>query len=517
MPPDIGPTKSLWRDGQNIVGKGPMRSSTTADVCIIGAGISGLSIAYELAKERASVLVIEKGLVGDGQTQFTTAQLTSSVDCRFYRLEHTHGELGSRLAAQSHMTAIGTIETTVSEEGIACGFERLDGYLFPTPEESPDVIRHEMAAAQRAGLEVVSVAQPPIPTLPGPALKFPNQGQMQPLDYLAGLCCAIERLGGRVYTQTRAHGIVTEGPARVITQSGETVSCKAIVVATNSPISDRIAIHTKQAAYTSYVIGLRMEKPLPKALYWDTGRQTHSHPTPYHYVRLAKEEDETPILLVGGEDHKTGQANNGGDRYFKLEEWAKLNFPGLKEVAYQWSGEIHEPNDGLAFIGHNPVAGEENIFVATGDAGMGMTYGPIAGIILRDLILGRPNPWAQLYDPRRASLRSLGNFTRENLNAAAQYVSWLTPGEVASDDSLAPGEGAVIRHGLSKLAVYRDQVGHVHELSAVCPHMGCHVAWNSSDKTWDCPCHGSRFSALGKVILGPATMDLAPIASRKSA
>jgi Rieske Fe-S protein len=267
-------------------------------------------------------------------------------------------------------------------------------------------------------------------------------------------------------------------------------------------------IHTKQFPYATYVIGARVPKgSVTMALYWDTL-------DPYHYIRIQTADpmdpDQSDVLIVGGEDHKTAQADDMEQRHQRLEAWARQRFPMMGPVEYRWSGQVMETVDGLGFIGHNPMD-KPNMFVATGDSGMGMTHGTIAGMLLRDLILGRPHPWQKLYDPRRKSLKTLWEFTKENLNVAAEYTSWVTPGEVESADEVAPGSGAIIRDGMKKLAVYCDQHGQCHKMSATCPHLGCVVEWNSVENTWDCPCHGSRFDSLGKVINGPANVDLEPV------
>jgi nitrite reductase/ring-hydroxylating ferredoxin subunit len=287
----------------------------------------------------------------------------------------------------------------------------------------------------------------------------------------------------------------------VKTTDGRTVAAAAIVMATNTPINDRFAIHTKQAPYRTYVVAGRVQRgSVPRALYWDTE-------DPYHYVRL-QTTDVGEMLLAGGEDHKTGQATDFEARYARLEAWARNRFP-LLDVAYRWSGQVLEPIDGLAFIGRNPLDAD-NVYVATGDSGQGMTHGTIAGILITDLIEGRPNPWAEVYAPSRKTLRAVGEFARENLNVAAQYAEWVTGGEVASEADIPPGKGAIVRRGISKVAVYRDPDGKVHVLSAACPHLGCIVHWNAVESSWDCPCHGSRFDPLGRVLCGPAIGNLRP-------
>jgi nitrite reductase/ring-hydroxylating ferredoxin subunit len=332
-------------------------------------------------------------------------------------------------------------------------------------------------------------------------LRFPRQAQFHPLKYLAGLVKALMRDDGRVFGQTHATKIEGGSQARIETSHGPVVTSDVIVVATNTPVNDRVAIHTKQAPYVTYVIGVRIPTgSLTRALYWDTG-------DPYHYLRLQRE-DDYDVLIVGGEDHKTGQANDGNERFARLEQWTRERFPQSLEVEYRWSGQVMEPVDGLAFIGRNPLD-EDNVYIATGDSGQGMTHGTIAGMLLSDLIQGRKNKWEDLYSPSRIRLKALPEYASENINVAGQYADYVTAGDIKSEDELKPGEGAIMRDGISKIAVRRDENGNVHKLSAVCPHLGCVVGWNSTEQTWDCPCHGSRFSAEGRVYQGPANSNLA--------
>jgi Rieske Fe-S protein len=241
-------------------------------------------------------------------------------------------------------------------------------------------------------------------------------------------------------------------------------------------------------------------------LSWDTGDQ-------YHYIRI-QPMGYHDLLIIGGEDHKTGQAYDSPQRYQRLEAWARSRFPRMTDVEFMWGGQVMEPADYLAFIGHNPMD-HDNIYVATGDSGMGLTHGTIAGMLLTDLILDRPNPWARLYSPSRVPVMAANEIVREDLNMAAQYADWVTPGDVKSFGDIAADSGAIVRQGLEKIAVYKDERGEVHACSATCPHLGCIVQWNPGEKTWDCPCHGSRFDAYGHVINGPANRDLASVERAK--
>jgi nitrite reductase/ring-hydroxylating ferredoxin subunit len=287
-----------------------------------------------------------------------------------------------------------------------------------------------------------------------------------------------------------------------------------------------VAMHTKQAAYRTYVIAARIPQgSVRRALYWDTL-------IPYHYVRTqtktAPDGEVYDVLIVGGEDHKTGQPGEvflEGDEFHKgrksnevsapfmnLEKWTRERFP-IEEIEFRWSGQVFETVDHVAFIGRNP--GNKHVYIATGDSGMGMTHGTIASILLTDLIAGRPNEWESLYDPSRKTLRSMKQFARENLNVAGRYAEWLQKGEVSSVEEIAPDSGAVLRRGLSKLAIYRSKNGEIYECSATCPHLGCVVHWNNVEKTWDCPCHGSRFDKFGSVVNGPAISDLKVLKARE--
>lgn len=479
------------------------KPSGALDVCIVGAGIAGLSVAYQLARAGKKVAVFDDGPVGGGNTGRTTAHLASVIDDRFTEVERVRGVEFSKLAAHSHAAAIDTIEETAGREKIDCDFQRLDGYLFQPPEQRDDEqLRREAEAALRAGLVVEEVARAPLPRFDtGLCLRFPNQGQFDPMRYLTGLVRAIKRHGGQVVTDTRVSEVKGGQPATVELKKGGKIEADAVVVATNTPVNDRVTLHTKLAPYLTYAIAFQVDKgAVPRALYWDTM-------DPYHYVRLADGDAAgKEYLIVGGEDHKTGQATDYDARFERLTAWARERFP-IGEEAYRWTGQVMETLDGLGFIGRNP-GDEPNVYVATGDSGMGMTHGTIAGLLISDLILGRANPWVELYDPARKPALSLGTFLRENINAAAQYGSWVTPGEVSSADEIAKGQGAILRQGLHKLAVYRDSDGELCVRSATCPHLGGIVAWNTVEKTWDCPLHGSRFDRCGKMVNGPSNGDL---------
>ena len=366
-------TRSVWMDTAPPLVEAPLKTKAFADVCVVGAGIAGMTTAYLLATEGRSVIVLDDGPIGGGMTGRTTAHLVTALDDRYFELERLHSEEGARLAAQSHSASIDRVEQIVTNEGIDCEFERLDGYLFVPPEDSKEILDDELAAAHRAGLtDIEKVDRVPWDSYDtGPALRFPRQAQFHPLKYLAGLAKAIKQKGGRIHTGTHATEIKGGKLAHISTTNGAVVTADFVVVATNSPVNDLVAIHTKQAAYQTYVIGARLPRDsVTRALYWDT-------PDPYHYLRLETVNDGNDLLIVGGEDHKTGQEDDAIQRFAALEQWTRERFPMMKSIDYRWSGEVLEPVDSLAFIGRNPLDAS-NVFIATGDSGNGMTHGTIA-------------------------------------------------------------------------------------------------------------------------------------------
>jgi glycine/D-amino acid oxidase-like deaminating enzyme/nitrite reductase/ring-hydroxylating ferredoxin subunit len=502
--------ESVWSATATMPIYSSLREDVHADVCIVGAGIAGLTTAYLLAQAGKTVAILDDGELAGGMTSATTAHLTNALDDRYFEMERLHGAAGARLAAESHTAAIDRIEAVIRKEQVQCDFERLNGYLILSPGQGEEILDRELAAAQRAGVPgVTKIERAPLePFNTGPCLRFPNQAQFHPLKYLAGMAKAIQRDGGLIFTNSHADQVEGGTPAK-IKVGKRLVTADSVVVATNAPINDLVAIHTKQAPYMSYVIGARVPRgAVSKGLYWDTLES-------YHYVRLYGISEGHELLIVGGEDHKSGQADDTVDRHGRLEAWARERFPQMEQLEFVWAGQVMETIDGLAFIGRNPLD-HDNVFVATGDSGMGMTHGTIAGILLTDLILGRENRWTALYDPARKTLRAAGEFLGEAANMAAQFADWVKPGEVNSADEIALDSGALLRRGLKMVAAYRDGQGALHERSAVCNHLGCIVHWNAAEKTWDCPCHGSRFDKLGKVFNGPANRDLARLEGEDS-
>jgi Rieske Fe-S protein len=289
----------------------------------------------------------------------------------------------------------------------------------------------------------------------------------------------------------------------VVTTDRGTITASAAVVATNSPIIDSFALHTKMAPYRTYAMAFSIPNgAIPDALYWDTL-------DPYHYVRLQPGEGSTDYLIVGGADHKSGEADDAEVRFEALEAWARNLIPAAKDVTHRWSGQVLDTIDYAAFIGHNP--GNKNIYVHTGDSGQGMTHGVVGSLINSALILGENARWHEVYEPTRKTPSAISNYLRENLTAVRNFAEYLAPGELSSLDELKPGQGAIVGKGLTKIAAYRDKGGVLQARSAACTHIGCHLHWNSFEVCWDCPCHGSQFAVDGTALNAPAISRLAEV------
>lgn len=490
-----------------------LSSNVETDILVVGGGISGLTTAYCLAKEGLKVILVEDGFIGSGETGRTTAHLTCALDDRYFKLEKTFDQFTAKLAAQSHTAAIEWIANTVQQNNIDCHFKRVDGYLFLHPSDSSETLLEEYNATQRAGLLTEMLNNIPFISARHDkrCIKFPNQAQFHILLYMKGLADAFLNSGGKIYTQTKAENISKEGA----TANGYKIKANHIVVATNTPVNDWVTMHTKQWPYRTYVIAAKIPKgKLPYSLWWDTGDQNSQWISkPYHYVRLEEFNAQYDMLISGGEDHRTGQADNENikeeDRYSNLEEWTRKYFPAIGEIVFKWSGQVMEPIDSLAYIGRNP--GDDNIYIITGHSGNGMTHGTLGGLIINDIITGKENPCIKMYSPSRITLKTTGDYLHEVGNMVAQYADWFTPEDIKQADELKPGQGAISSSGIKKIAVYRDEENNLHAFTAVCPHLGAILQWNANEKSFDCPMHGSRFTIEGKVINGPASSDLEKI------
>lgn len=500
-------SKSFWMAETPVVDAPPLTSDAECDVVVIGSGIAGMSTAYELARFGRRVIVIDRGKIGTGMTARTTAHLATELDDFYSELIRVRGEDEARLYHDSQRSAVNRIEAIVAEEGIDCDFAIVDGYLFAAGEEDRKDLEEEYQACRTVGVDEVEWAdRAPIPGIDtGPALRFGRQGRFHPTKYLKGLARVIAARGGRFHADTtHVSDKEVDGGVEITTERGPVIRASAAVFATNSPTNDKVAIHTKQLPDRTYAIAGRVPKgSVPDVLVWDTLEA-------YHYVRIQPLAAAEDLLIVGGADHRSGEMNDMGERFASLEQWTRERYPSFSSVDYRWSGQVMEPIDFMPFTGRNP--GSTNIYIHTGDSGQGITNGVAGSLTLLPLIIGEDSRYAPLFDPARKSpnsTASIGEFVRGQAEAVKNFSEYLRPGDAASVDELAPGEGAVIREGLSKVATYKAGDGTITRRSAACTHMGCLVHWNSFEKCWDCPCHGSQFAPDGQVLNGPAVKPLA--------
>jgi glycine/D-amino acid oxidase-like deaminating enzyme/nitrite reductase/ring-hydroxylating ferredoxin subunit len=507
---NVGDERSIscWMDQGPPIEAPPLLADKSCDVVVIGSGIAGMSTAYELSRCGKSVIVIDRGRIGRGMTSRTTAHLATELDDFYSELIRVRGEDEARLYHDSQVAAVNRIEAICRDEGIEADFRRVDGYLVPTEEGPISDLQEEYDACRSIGVEVEWADRAPIPGHDsGRCLRFPNQARFHPTKYLAGLARAITASGGRLYSDTVHVGDEeTEDGVEITTERGPVIRAKAAVFATNSPTNDKVAIHSKQLPDRTYAIAGRVPKgSVPDALVWDTYEA-------YHYVRIQELSEVEDLLIVGGEDHRSGEANDMADRFQRLAEWTQKRYPMFGKVEYRWSGQVLEPIDFMPFSGRNP--GNTNIYIHTGDSGQGITNGVAGSLTILPLIIGEDSRYSWLFDPGRkplTSTASIGEFVRGQAGAAKNLAEHLGPGELGSLDELKRGEGGIIRRGLAKVAAYRDQSGAVIERSASCTHLGCIVHWNGFERCWDCPCHGSQFAPDGAVLNGPAVKPLAEV------
>jgi glycine/D-amino acid oxidase-like deaminating enzyme/nitrite reductase/ring-hydroxylating ferredoxin subunit len=503
-------SRSLWMDTA-VADAPPLSEDKRVDTVVVGSGIAGLSTAYELVLRGQTVAVLDRGRIAGGMTARTSAHLTSQSDDGFQTVTRVRGLDGAKTFYQSHAAAIDRIETIQQDENIPCHFRRVNGYLFPAIGTDPaEELTPEFEATKKVRMPIERHTGLPFKGQGEvKCLRYPNLATFHPLRYLRGVADAIVRRGGELFADTTVTAVEEKGGAVTVrTANGASVHSANVVIATNSPINDRLTLHTKLAPYRTYAMALTIEPDsIEDALYWDTL-------DPYHYVRLETGRGSTQYLIVGGADHKTGEADDGWARFEGLESWIRGLLPQVGNVTHRWSGQVLDPVDYAAFIGRNP--GNRHIFVHTGDSGQGLTHGVVGSLLLSRLITGEACPWADFYDPARVAMSGARNFIAENVTAVKNFAEYIAPGELKSVDELKPGQGAIIREGFRKVAAFRDDDGKVHRVSAACTHAGCHLHWNSWERCWDCPCHGSHFAVDGTALNAPAVAALEPMGAAAS-
>ena len=500
-------THSFWQDTSSTPRFPALDRDLRVDVVVVGGGVTGITAAYLLSKSGQRVALLERGRLLERDTAHTTAHLTCVTDARLTRLAKDLGRDHAGAVWDAGLAALGAIDEHVREEGIDCGFAWVPGYLHlpvgSLTNVDADALRADVALARDLGFDAAFCERTPVVATPG--LHLPDQARVHPLKYLDGLLQAARQSHCDVFEMTQVES-VEDDPPQVIA-NGRRVVCDRVIVATHNPIAGAegflkaTAFQTKLALYTSYVVGGHVPQgSVHDALFWDTG-------DPYRYLRLVPGTGQD-LVIYGGEDHKTGQEPDTPERFERLEQALKALLPDTA-LSHRWSGQVIETHDGLPYIGETSA----RQFVATGFGGNGLTFGTLGAIMATDWILGCDNPWSGLFDAGRTNLRhGIWNYIAENKD----YPYYLVRDRFAGADgtnlrSIPRGEGRVIDLDGQRAAVYRATDGSVTARSAVCTHMGCLVRWSAAGQSWDCPCHGSRFSPDGQVMAGPAEAPLSPL------
>lgn len=494
------------------------------DVCIVGAGISGVSVAYELVTRGLNVVLIEGREILSGETGRTSGHLANDLDDGYTEIAKKHGDKGAKAAAESHTWALNRVGEISKQLGIECEYRHLPGYDFSQYPKSDKNHAKDMkslikdgqkakelgiATEYKEGFKLKGWEGNPDQT---DAIIYPGQATFHPTKYVVGVLDFLKQQPNfACYTNTRCMNVEEKGveilgmghkEVIVSTLDGHNIKCADAVEATCVPLQ-KLSVIAEEEYYRTYCIAIRIPKnSVEDCLFYDSAEI-------YKYVRLTECDEKDDYMVVGGGDHKVGQSDTIAP-FKELEDWTRSRFPQATTVDYKWSGQVFEPVDYMAFIGKNQ--GMKHTYIITGDSGNGLTHGVLAGRLIADEITGEKNPWASLYNPSRlASIaKSLPSMISHDLQINAQYKRFLQS-DIKDIEDLAPGDGGVLNAtGKKPLAVYKDDGGQVHKFSALCPHMKGVVCWNSAEKSWDCPVHGSRFSKDGVQLIGPAKAGLQP-------
>jgi glycine/D-amino acid oxidase-like deaminating enzyme/nitrite reductase/ring-hydroxylating ferredoxin subunit len=493
------PGKSVWLTSLQPAGYRALDVDLEIDVAVIGGGIAGMSTALALKRDGARVAVLERGTVACGATGFTTAKVSALQATQLSAIRELHGESAAGAYAEASLAAVERIGALIEEEGIECGWERATAYTYAAEDAQVEAVEQEAEVARAAGLDVETTGETPLPFPVPRAVRLEHQAQFHPVRYVRGLAAAVNGGGSFVFESTEVTGVHEGSPCRVSVGGGATVAAGDVVVATNYPLLDRGLFFARTKAARSYVVAARVRGDAPEGMLISAGEPSRS-------LRTLRDGDDT-WLLVGGEGHLTGSEEAQPERYLALERFAREHFD-VAAIEYRWSTQDGMPIDKLPYIGaYTPVS--SHLFVAGGFQKWGMTSATIAAALLSDRLAGRENPYAGVFDPNRITVRSAPEVGKAQLWVARHLVGdRLTSADASSPEEVPAGQARVVRSGLGKIGVYRDEQGVAHGVSLRCTHLGCLLHFNGAERSWDCPCHGSRFGIDGEVLAGPASDPL---------
>lgn len=490
----------IWNEDVQLPSFGPLNENKTVDVAVVGAGITGITTAYLLSKAGMSVALIDAGTILNGTTSHTTAKVTAQHDLIYDELISHIGIEKAKLYYEANKEALEFIERTISEKNIECGFTREDAYLYATTESSHKKLQKELEAYRKIGIDGDLVGEIPFNIKVQSALAMNNQAQFHPLKYLLPLINEIKAAGVFIYENTTAVDIQTNTKPTVVTKQGWKITCNSVVTSSHFPFFDGRGFYfTRMHAEKSYVLAVKPEKDYPGGMYLCVDQPTRS-------LRETTINGEQ-YILVGGESHKTGQGINTIKHYEKLQEWAQRTL-GVKQIPYRWSTQDLITIDNIPYIGQISSK-HDNIFVATGYRKWGMTTGTAAAHLVTDLIMKKENRYKDVYSPSRfLADPGLKDFITQNADVAGHFIAGKFGMKHKKIEEMSNDEGAVVKVKGKRTGAYKDENGYLHLVDTTCTHLGCECEWNSGDRTWDCPCHGSRFSYDGNVVEGPAEMPL---------
>jgi glycine/D-amino acid oxidase-like deaminating enzyme/nitrite reductase/ring-hydroxylating ferredoxin subunit len=501
-----GALPSLWQNTTSTVfTPAALAASDKFDVVIAGAGITGITLALLMQKSGRRVAVLEAESIGFGTTGGTTAHLNTLLDTPYttiiknFNLEHAQGVYHSTRAA------IDLVREHVEAYNIDCGFELQDAFLYAQNESQQKELEDIYEACVQTGLKIEFTDSIPVPVAFQKAVRIKEQAKFHPLRYTHRLAQAFVEAGGTIVEHCRVNDAKKEESANVLsveTSIGYFV-CDQLVYTTHIPPGVNL-LHLRCSPYRSYAMSVKLDgESYPEHLSYDMY-------DPYHYYRTQVIDGEK-FLIVGGEDHRTGDESNTNGCFLKLESHIRSHF-NVSSVTHRWSSQYFEPADGLPYIGHLP-GNPENVFVATGFGGNGITYSHVAALVLKSMLLHEDSPFVSLYTPGRVKpVAGFTEFVKHNVEVVKHFVGkWLGQDELPEIAELAAGEARVVKYEKTSVALYKDEQSKLHAVHPACTHMKCAVAWNAAEKSWDCPCHGARYDYEGKVITGPASRDLEPI------